>query len=338
MSHSDHPSTPVPSVSLLSEDDAKLVRVASTVRRLATAVSSHLGSDCFFHMELGRQLLADVGIEADPVLGFAAWRVGPGDGDVVSHAPHAQGYVTPGHAALAYHAWLDHHGVVIDFTTYQLEGKTRDLDLADGGKTTVDWCPNFVLLPRERIQTYRQVAMSPTSGVAYYEKRPELLAVLESSFALDPGVLGTARLLFANPDLSVFGPNDALGHAAVQTPVRMEAQQTMRTHAPDLERFLKARDVIYVRAEYSGSDGRGSFDALHFARADGSACLIGDGAFHLRLKAVFRALLISRYPMWCLGNGSCGDFRWELSADLLTHSHYLRGSTTERSTHHNLST
>jgi hypothetical protein len=287
-------------------------------------------------MELGRSLLADAGIDAVRAFGFAAWRVGPADGDVISHTPHSQGYATEGHAALAYHAWLEYGGFVIDLTTYQLEVKARQLDLADGGHTTVDWSPDFLLLPPDQIQTYRQVATAERAGAAYYEVRPELLAVFDSSVVLDPGDLETTRLLLANPDVAVCGPND-MSDSALHRSSRMEAQKTMRTHAPDLQRYLKAREVTYVRVEYSGSNGGGGFDALQFARADGTACFIGtEGAFHLRLKAIFRALLHSRYPTWCQGDGSCGDFRWELTADLLTHSHYLRGSTGERSTHHNL--
>jgi hypothetical protein len=47
----------------------------------------------------------------------------------------------------------------------------------------------------------------------------------------------------------------------------------MRTHAPELDQFLKARGIRYVRVEYRGSDGRGVSDAIEFSRADGSACL-----------------------------------------------------------------
>jgi hypothetical protein len=337
MNHSNIQSTSISPIDLLPLNVATVASVAFAVRRFATAVSSHLGSDCFLHMELGRHLLAKVGIDANRVVGFAAWRVGCGDGDVISHAPHSPGYAPPGQAAFAYHAWLEFRGVVIDFTTYQLQVKARQLDQADGGQTTVEWCPDFLMLVSEQVQTYRHVAMASFPGVAYYEARPELLAALEPAFVLDPGDLATARLLLAHPELSVFGPNDAQTDGALHRPMRMAPQRTMRTHVPELERFLKARDIRYVRVEYRGSEGGGGFDAIEFSRADGAACLIGDGAFHLRLKAVFRAVLMSRYPAWSLGDGSCGDFRWDLSADLLTHSHYLRGSTTERTTHHNLS-
>ena len=61
-----------------------------------------------------------------------------------------------------------------------------------------------------------------------------------------------------------------------------------------------------------------------------------DSDIHLRLEATFRTLLFARYPHWCLGDGSGGDFRWNLTANVLTHTHYFRGIAVERSTHHNL--
>jgi len=110
----------------------------------------------------------------------------------------------------------------------------------------------------------------------------------------------------------------------------------MSAHAPDLDRFLRDRGICYVRAEYSGADDRGGFVALEFTREDGAYCHVPDGNRHLQIKAVFRALLLTRYPSWFRGYGSCGDFRWDLSADALTHSHYVRASGSERLTIHGL--
>jgi hypothetical protein len=109
---------------------------------------------------------------------------------------------------LPYHAWLSHHLVVVDFTTYQLKRKAQQLDASDGGRTTVTWCPEFLLLPQKKIKTFKQVSAAMHPGVAYYEGRPELEAVLRPQFALDPEDVDMARLLLANPDLKVFGPND----------------------------------------------------------------------------------------------------------------------------------
>jgi hypothetical protein len=186
-----------------------VVRVSAVLRKLATAASAHLGSDCFLHMEIGRALLADLGFAAHPVVGFAAWRVGIGDGDVISHAPYSQGYSLPGGKALVYHAWLNWKGFLVDFTTYQLRRKARELDALDGGRTTVTWCPEYFLLLWKDVMSYGDVAASVRPGAAYYQARSELEPLLRSRYVVDPTDLQAARLLLGNPNMNVFGPNDA---------------------------------------------------------------------------------------------------------------------------------
>jgi hypothetical protein len=113
-----------------------------------------------------------------------------------------------------------------------------------------------------------------------------------------------------------------------------KTQQRMSAHAPGLDRFLRNHKISYVRAEYCGADDRGGFIAIEFTRDDGAYCHISDATPHLQIKAVFRALLLARHPSWIRGHGSCGDFRWDLRGDSLTHSHYTRGDGNERLTHH----
>jgi hypothetical protein len=186
-----------------------VARVSNALRKLATAASSHLGSDCYLHMELGRVLLADLGLQADRALGFAAWRVGGDKSDAIAHVPFAQAHSPPGAKAFPFHAWLFCQGHIIDFTTYQLRIKGKLLDAADGGHTNVTWCPDFLLLPLKETRTYRQVVRESHPGTAYYEVRPELNAMLESKAEPDPGALRVGRVLIANPNVVVCGPNTA---------------------------------------------------------------------------------------------------------------------------------
>jgi hypothetical protein len=182
-------------------------RISNALRKLAVAASDHLGHDCYLHMELGRRLLADLGLQSEPVLGFAAWRVGRAEGDVIAHVPLDQSYSPVGVKAFPYHAWLLCRGLIIDFTTYQLPFKGEALDAADGGRTNVTWCPDFLLLPVTETKTYRQVLRGSQPGLAYYEVRHELHAALGAKSDVDPVALTAARLLIANPDAVVFGPN-----------------------------------------------------------------------------------------------------------------------------------
>jgi hypothetical protein len=199
---------------LRAQLEVAVPQVAQALRKLATAASSHLGSDCYVHAELGRALLADLGITAQRVVGYAAWRVGPGDGDVISHTREASSYLPPGAKGLAYHAWLQASDFLIDFTTYQLQRKARELDAADGGHTQVVWCPDYLLLPRSALRSYREVAVAPGPGVAYYEAQPQLDRIMKEQFTLDPDDLTAARLVLAHPEATVTGPNQLLSGEA----------------------------------------------------------------------------------------------------------------------------
>jgi hypothetical protein len=110
----------------------------------------------------------------------------------------------------------------------------------------------------------------------------------------------------------------------------------MSTHAPELTRFLRDYGICCVRLEYCGREDRGDFVGMEFVRDDGKDCHAVDSNRSLQIKATFRALLLARYPGWAGGNGSCGDFRWDLRSDSLIHSHYTLGSSNERLTSHGI--
>lgn len=70
---------------LFSEID--LARVAAAVQRVCAAASGNLGVDCYDQALLAQSVLQRLGVHAEIVIGYAAWRVGPGGGDVISHYP-----------------------------------------------------------------------------------------------------------------------------------------------------------------------------------------------------------------------------------------------------------
>lgn len=54
-------------------------RVASAIRRLATAASARHGSDCYVHAALAQAVLARLGVDSLITIGFSAFRVGEGE-------------------------------------------------------------------------------------------------------------------------------------------------------------------------------------------------------------------------------------------------------------------
>lgn len=183
-----------------------VAQVSHALLRLFTAASSRLGTDCYAHAEIGRALLRDFGFEFNTRVGFAAWRVGSGDGDVLSHVPGVQSYVPENAVGLAYHAWLEYEDWLIDFTTYQFLHKAALLDASDGGETQVDWRPEYLLLSRSQVKSYRAVAQALTAGVAYYEGDAALTTKLASGYSLDADEVELARKIMQNPEVKVFGP------------------------------------------------------------------------------------------------------------------------------------
>lgn len=180
--------------------------VGETLRKISLAASDNFGADCFLHAELGRELLKDLGFECRRVVGYAAWRVGKGDGDVISHTKMAQGFLPPNAEGFAYHAWLEYLGqIVVDFTTYQLAHKAASLDAMDGGTTAVEWCPDMLVIPKKDLHSYRDVAQK-NAGMAHYEEVPGLALTLEENFKLDAEDLRIAQLIMANPGVEVLGP------------------------------------------------------------------------------------------------------------------------------------
>jgi hypothetical protein len=183
-----------------------LPRISSALRRLAIAASGNLGSDCYIHSAIAQTMLARLGVTATLVAGYAAWRVGSGDGDVILHAqlPH----MPPQPRALAYHVWLEVGNNLIDFTTYQLRHKALQMDKLDGGTTTVTWCPDYLVVPKKSISPLRAVIQS-RAGKYFYQQDTAIEKVLISAAQqLDGDDINAAWMLFHNQELRIFGPNN----------------------------------------------------------------------------------------------------------------------------------
>lgn len=183
----------------------ELQRISSALRRLTTAASQHHGSDCYIHSALAQVMLAGLGIESKLVAGYAGWRVGNGDSDMVLHAPLPNMVPQPG---IPYHVWLELDGHILDFTTYQLRLKAAQMDELDGGKTNVVWCPDFLFAPKKSISPLNRV-IQKRAGMFYYERETEIEArVIAASSPLDEDDLATAWLLYQNQGIQVFGPRN----------------------------------------------------------------------------------------------------------------------------------
>lgn len=200
---SSHQAAPLPGL---------IERLSAALRKLSTSTSQQLGGDCAAHAYLAQQVLADHGVQARVVFGVAAWRIGPGDGDVISHIPQFNpALLSLQPKAFPYHAWLETDSAIIDFSTHTLGLKASQLDAQDGGHTTVAWCPDYLFLKMEEVKTFEDVAQAPLQGVAFYQEVPELLDLLKlHGFAPEVSEvdLNVLRMIVRNPDIHVMGVND----------------------------------------------------------------------------------------------------------------------------------
>jgi hypothetical protein len=116
------------------------------------------------------------------------------------------------------------------------------------------------------------------------------------------------------------------------------ARRSLGVCVPGLTARLRGLGICHVRMEYRGEGCQGNFVHMEFLTTDGTNVRPVDPSVHSTvLQALFRHLLSDRHPNWTEGEGSTGDFRWDLSVDSLTHTHYARGPNgNERVTHHDL--
>lgn len=202
---------------VVSQIDQKvnLQRVATAIRKLSEASSTNVGRDCHLNASLCQVLLARLGVETTLVIGYAAWRVGNGDGDVINHQPVKNMPAQP--KAHPYHAWLEFGNptsqfrIILDFTTYQLHRKAAELDAMDGGQTTVEWCPEYLATPFSQTSSNENVRRRH-AGLFYYERDVSLeRQLLAQSKPLDQEDVELLALIYQNPEINVIGPNHASG-------------------------------------------------------------------------------------------------------------------------------
>lgn len=183
-------------------------QLASAIHRLVDAAGTHQGVDCYTQALLASEILLRHGITAEIAVGFAAFRVGNGDGDVITHAPMPGMPYQPN--AAAYHAWIEIGDWIFDTTTSQLRQKAADLDALDGGTTTVDWCPDYLLVQKSSVSTFRQVTCEH-AGMYFYERRQDvedlILTTAPETCETD---VQAAIALFENPEIIVIGPNNSI--------------------------------------------------------------------------------------------------------------------------------
>lgn len=194
--------------------DEVLSKLSNALKKLCLAASERYGSDCAGHAVLAQAFLKKLGYTTSLEAGYAAWRVGNGDSDVILHAPMPNMPAQPG--AIAFHAWLKSGEYILDFTTYQLLDKAVQLDALDGGKTQVDWCPDYLYTNIRDLKPLQDVVQLET-GMYFYQKDAKVHALVAGAITpADETELFALQNIYDNPDVFVHGPsgNSEQGHTS----------------------------------------------------------------------------------------------------------------------------
>ena len=194
-------------------------KLAAAVRQVVGAMTDFHGADCLLFSSIGAGALRHLGLEdARPVAGSAAWRVGPGDSDTISHAREVQGPLymqAVSERALQFHAWVEAPGLLADFSMSTLRHKAAQLDAADGGTTAVDWAPEYLWLagtrPPEMLRSPKDVNQSYQVGVYSYVRHPDiehlvladLAALMSETAAASAAAVAAYRALCAGHTLRI---------------------------------------------------------------------------------------------------------------------------------------
>lgn len=156
---------------------------AQAVKTVTIATSPRPLQDCQVVAYTARNALKRLGVSAQIAAGYAAWRVDERDaGSIVAHHPNIQATVAgkyEGAIVMDGHCWLSLNSSILDFSTFQLAYKLRELDKFDGRNSAINWNPDYLWIDRAETISLERVINGFKTG-AYYEAIPKLLDVWES--------------------------------------------------------------------------------------------------------------------------------------------------------------
>ncbi|MFZ4856068.1 MAG: hypothetical protein ACOYL3_06695 [Desulfuromonadaceae bacterium] len=177
----------------------KILQLVSAALQKFMAASARPGQDCYQRAVFAQSLLTKLGVDAKLVVGFTAWRIGNGDGDVIAHHPTSVGHG----AGFMFHAWLEIGNNILDFTTYQLRLKAAMIDAIDGFKTNVVWCPEYLYVPKTSVSSYNLVR-DKHAGLYHYQYDAPTEAMLRSAAKpADPADIEQLWQIYQNPNAQV---------------------------------------------------------------------------------------------------------------------------------------
>lgn len=160
---------------------ADVASIAHAMREVVGAMTHGHGADCVAYALAGAEVLRRMGHPAVAVAGSAVWRVGPGDADSLVHAlelfgkdPDVSGAEDQG----MFHAWIEVGPYIVDFTTFAFADKAARLDEVDGQTTSVQWCPEYLVVEAASSRRLQEVTQASNAGVYAYVRHSRVEQVV----------------------------------------------------------------------------------------------------------------------------------------------------------------
>ena len=107
---------------------------------------------------LTSEVLKRSGIKTTFCYGYAAWRVNDFDAQAV-YVNYENDFIN--------HIWLETEELVIDFNTFWLDSKFRELDKTTGRKTIINWKPDYIWMRKDELLS-KDVLLNEMKVGAYY--------------------------------------------------------------------------------------------------------------------------------------------------------------------------
>jgi hypothetical protein len=152
---------------LAAFEQVDLNAMSQAIQKLMSATSAAHGQDCVAIAYIAQAAFKELGVNIDVEVGHAAWRVGKAVHSVSAHHPDAMSADVgnfPGHA------WNRIGRNILDFTTYQIPMKLREMDVIDGYITPIEWSvPDYLLVDQSTCTTFARVRDSYDVGIFSYD-------------------------------------------------------------------------------------------------------------------------------------------------------------------------
>lgn len=160
-----------------SSDKTYLENRGSVIELISKYVGKtiHLANKCVETGLAASDILKIYDIDHKLVTGYAAFRAG--SERFAAAIYHPEFAFNP---MGIYHVWIElGDGSILDFTTAKLEKALKEMDAADGMKTTCEWSPDYVLLEKGSWKkSVVDVEIGKVPGMVYYEKKATIRDVV----------------------------------------------------------------------------------------------------------------------------------------------------------------